>query len=80
MSLTETSSLVIVARVIALSSPGEARDGSVESRPSCRILVGDASIETFLDFWGCPPIFCLAQTGHGPECGLQLTTPLRDLD
>ena len=63
--------LVIVARVITLSSPGEARDGSVESHPSCRILVGDASIGTFLDFLGRPPIFYLAhfwQTGHGSEC------------
>ena len=70
--------LVIVARVITLSSPGEATDGLVESHPSCGILVGDASIGTFLDVLGRPSIFCSAhfwQTGHGSECGLQLTTP-----
>ena len=51
-------------------SPGEARDGSVESHPSCRILVGDASIGSFLDFLGRPPIFCLA---HFCRLGMALS-------
>ena len=45
-------------------SLGEARDGSVESHPSCRILVGDASIGTFLDFGDVLPSFAWHTSGR----------------